>query len=98
MNQAGQAAIGLAAQYFGVGYGGGGGGDVSGGYDFGSTITTGPVRFGSTSSGGGTVVFGTSSPGLTAAASNITSNPWLLAGAGAVLLVGLFIYVRYGRK
>jgi len=66
--------------------------------DTASSVTTGPVRFGSANSGGGTVVFGTSDPGLTAAAANITSSPWLLAGAAAVLLVGLYIYVRYGRK
>ena len=63
--------------------------------DTASSVTTGPVRFGSANSGGGTVVFGTSDPGLTAAASNITSSPWLLLGAGAVLLVGIYIYVRY---
>ncbi|MGH8209889.1 MAG: hypothetical protein ACRETD_02955 [Steroidobacteraceae bacterium] len=66
--------------------------------DTASSVTTGPVHFGDTTSGTGTVVFGTSSPGLTAAVSNITSSPWLLAGAGAVLLVGLLIYLRYGRK
>ncbi len=66
--------------------------------DTASSVTTGPVKFGATTSGTGTVVFGTGSPGTTAALSNITSNPWLLAGAGAVLLIGLFIYVRYGKK
>lgn len=63
--------------------------------DTASSVTTGPVRFGSANSGGGTVVFGTSDPGLTAAASNITSSPWMLLGAGVVLLVGVYIYVRY---
>lgn len=63
--------------------------------DTASSVTSGPVHFGDTTSGSGTVVFGTSSPGLTAAASNITSSPWLLLGAGAVLLVGLYIYVHY---
>jgi len=61
-------------------------------------VTLGPVRFGDTTSGTGTVVFGTSSPGLTAAAANLTSNPWVLAGAAAVALVGLYLYVRYYRK
>lgn len=60
-----------------------------------SSVTTGPIVFGDTTSGTGTVVFGTSSPGLTAAAANITSSPWLLLGAGVVLLVGVYIYVRY---
>ena len=73
---------------------------AGGGYslDTASSVTTGPVHFGDTTSGTGTVVFGTGSPGTTAALSNITSNPWMLAGAGAVLLVGLFIYLRYGKK
>jgi len=43
------------------------------------------VDFGSTFSGGGTVVFGTSSPGVTAAVSNLTANPWVLAVAGVLL-------------
>ena len=60
-----------------------------------SHVTTGPVQFGATTSGTGTVIFGTSSPGLTAAAANISSSPWLMLGAGAVLLVGLYIYVHY---
>ncbi len=59
-----------------------------------SKVTTGPVEFGSTLSGGGTVVFGTSSPGLTAAAANLTSNPWVLAGAAVVGLIGLYLYFR----
>ena len=73
---------------------------TGGGYslDTASSVTTGPVRFGSTSSGTGTVVFGTSSPGLTAAVSNITSSPWMLAGAAAAALVGLYLYFRYGKK
>lgn len=73
---------------------------AAGGYslDTASSVTTGPIVFGATTSGTGTVVFGTGSPGTTAALSNITSNPWMLAGAGAVLLVGLFIYLRYGKK
>lgn len=62
--------------------------------DTSSRVTTGPVRFGDTTSGTGTVVFGTSSPGLTAAASNITSNPWILAGVGVVVLIGLAIYLH----
>ena len=66
--------------------------------DTASSVTTGPVRFGDTTSGTGTVVFCTSNPGLTPAASKKTSNPWLHGGAGAVLVVGLFKYVRYGRK
>jgi LPXTG-motif cell wall-anchored protein len=68
------------------------------GYDFSNKVTTGPVDFGSTFSGGGTVVFGTSSPGVTAAVTNLTSNPWLLAVAGVVALAGLYLYLRTKRK
>jgi hypothetical protein len=73
---------------------------AGGGYslDTASSVTTGPVHFGATTSGTGTVVFGTGSPGTTAALSNITSNPWMLAGAAALLLIGWLIYVRYGKK
>lgn len=63
-----------------------------------STVTEGPVRFGSATSGGGTVVFGSPNPGVTAAVSNLTSNPWLLAVAGVVLLGGLYVYLRVRRK
>jgi len=62
--------------------------------DTSSRLTPGPVQFGATSTGGGTVVFGTGSPGLTAAASNLTSNPWILAGVAAAALVGLYLYLR----
>lgn len=63
-----------------------------------SSVGLGPISFGPVSSGNGTVVFGSSSPGLTAAASNITSNPLLLVGVGLFGLAGLFIYFKYGRK
>ena len=90
-------AMGLS--YGGLSYGGGSGGGGGGvGYDFGSTITTGPVKFGSTSSGGGTVVFGTSNPGATAALSNLTANPWIVAVAGVVVLGALYLYLRARRK
>lgn len=63
-----------------------------------SKVTTGPVDFGSTFSGGGTVVFGTSNPGVTAAVSNLTANPWILAVAGAVVLGVAYLYLRSRRK
>jgi LPXTG-motif cell wall-anchored protein len=63
--------------------------------DTASSVTTGPNLFGATSSGSGTVIFGTSSPGTTAALSNITGNPYMLALAGAVILGGLYFYFRY---
>lgn len=66
--------------------------------DTASSVGLGPITFGPVASGTGTVVFGSSSPGLTAAASNITSNPWLLAGVGVFGLAGLFLYFKYGRK
>lgn len=63
-----------------------------------SNVTTGPVDFGSTFSGGDTVVFGTSNPGVTAAVSNLTGNPWLLAIGGAVVLGVAFLYLKFRRK
>jgi hypothetical protein len=66
--------------------------------DTSSRVTTGPEDFGSTSSGGGTVVFGTSNPGVTAAVSNLTANPWMLAVAGAVVLGVAYLYLRSRRK
>lgn len=66
--------------------------------DTASSVTTGPVHFGDTSSGGGTVVFGTSNPGVTAAVSNLTGNPWLLAIGGAVVLGVAYLYLRSRRK
>lgn len=93
-------AIGVSYGGVGVSYGGsgnsGGGGGM--GYDFGSTITTGPVHFGATNSGGGTVVFGTSNPGVTAAVSNLTANPWMLAVAGVVVVGVAYLYLRSRRK
>jgi len=61
-------------------------------------VTTVPVEFGSTLSGGGTVVFGTSNPGVTAAVSNLTANPWMLAVGGAVVLGIAYLYFRSRRK
>jgi LPXTG-motif cell wall-anchored protein len=66
--------------------------------DTSSRVTTGPVDFGSTFSGGGTVVFGTSNPGVTAAVSNLTGNPWMLAIAGVVVLGAAYLYLRSRRK
>jgi len=60
-----------------------------------SSTTTGPVDFGSTFSGGGTVIFGGGGdPAVTAAVTNITGNPWLLALAGAVVLGVAYFYFR----
>ena len=66
--------------------------------DTSNKVTTGPVDFGSTFSGGGTVVFGTSNPGVTAAVSNLTANPWMLAVAGVVVLGVAYLYLRSRRK
>jgi len=43
-------------------------------------------------------VFGTSSPGVTAAVSNLTANPWVLAVAGVVVLGVAYLYLRTRRK
>lgn len=60
-----------------------------------SSVTTGPVDFGSTFSGGGTVIFGGGGdPAVTAAVTNVTGNPWLLALAGAVVLGVAYLYFR----
>jgi hypothetical protein len=61
--------------------------------DTSSTLNLGPIKFGSTTSGGN-VVFGSSSPGLTAAATNLTSNPWVLGGLALVALAALWIWRR----
>lgn len=64
-------------------------------YKFSNTLALGPVGFGSTSSGNGTVVFGSNSPTLTAALANISSNPLMLFGIGGLLLVGVWLVVSH---
>ncbi len=59
-----------------------------------SPNTMGAITSGPAMSGGGTVVFGSGSPGATAALSNLTSNPILLIGVAVVGLVGLWIWKR----
>lgn len=67
-------------------------------YKFSNTLALGPATFGNTSSGGGTVVFGSSSPTLTATLANLTSNPMMLLAIGGVALVGLYLLTKSKRK
>lgn len=60
-------------------------------YSFKSANNMGPIQFGSTSSGGGTVVFGSNNPTLTASLANLTQNPLMLVGIGVLLLAGVYI-------
>lgn len=60
-------------------------------YSFKNTLGLGPVSFGPTTSGTGSVVFGSASPTLTSAVQNLTSNPIMLAVVAAALIAGVWI-------
>ena len=60
-------------------------------YSFKSANNMGPIQFGATTSGTGSVVFGSSNPTLTSAIGNLTSNPLMLAIVGVALLAGIWI-------
>lgn len=62
--------------------------------DFANSASVGPLFGAPVTSGQGTVVFGTGSPGVTAALSNISGNPWMLAIAGIAIVGGLYLYFR----
>ena len=67
-------------------------------YSFKSANNMGPIQFGSTLSGGGTVVFGSNNPTLTASLANLTQNPLMLLGIGGLLLAGVWILSRSKHK
>lgn len=66
-------------------------------YSFKNTLGLGPVSFGPTTSGTGSVVFGSSSPTLTSAVQSLTQNPVMLIGVGVIALVGLWI-LTHGKR